>query len=114
MALGRLWDAPRSLLREVGATIGADVPFFLSGGTALGLGRGEEIYPSSISRPLRRDRPPAVRRLYGKPIPGATRTARRASARTGSFSSCRCRGQSAAQMVNDLEPPSCAPERSPV
>ena len=25
--------------------IGADVPFFLSGGTALGLGRGEEIYP---------------------------------------------------------------------
>ena len=27
------------------AGIGADVPFFLSGGTALGLGRGEEIYP---------------------------------------------------------------------
>ena len=26
-------------------TIGADVPFFLSGGTALGLGLGEEIYP---------------------------------------------------------------------
>jgi 4-diphosphocytidyl-2-C-methyl-D-erythritol kinase len=45
-ALGRLWGgAPLSLLREVGATIGADVPFFLSGGTALGLGRGEEIYP---------------------------------------------------------------------
>jgi 4-diphosphocytidyl-2-C-methyl-D-erythritol kinase len=34
-----------TLLREIGATIGADVPFFLSGGTALGLGRGEEIYP---------------------------------------------------------------------
>ena len=33
------------LLRDVGATVGADVPFFLSGGTALGLGRGEEIYP---------------------------------------------------------------------
>ena len=42
----RLWGgAPITLLREVGATIGADVPFFLSGGTALGLGRGEEIYP---------------------------------------------------------------------
>ncbi len=27
------------------AAIGADVPYFLSGGTALGLGRGEEIYP---------------------------------------------------------------------
>ena len=25
--------------------LGADVPFFLSGGTALGLGRGDEIYP---------------------------------------------------------------------
>ena len=46
VALGRLWGgAPITLLREVGATIGADVPFFLSGGTALGLGRGEEIYP---------------------------------------------------------------------
>lgn len=46
MGLGRLWGgAPLSLLREVGATLGADVPFFLSGGTALGLGRGEEIYP---------------------------------------------------------------------
>jgi 4-diphosphocytidyl-2-C-methyl-D-erythritol kinase len=29
----------------VAATIGADVPFFLTGGTALGLGRGDEIYP---------------------------------------------------------------------
>jgi 4-diphosphocytidyl-2-C-methyl-D-erythritol kinase len=45
-ALGRLWGgAPISLLREVASGIGADVPFFLSGGTALGLGRGEEIYP---------------------------------------------------------------------
>lgn len=45
-ALGRLWGgAPVSLLREVAGTIGADVPFFLSGGTALGLGRGDEIYP---------------------------------------------------------------------
>ena len=46
MALGRLWGgAPISVRREVGATIGADVPFFLAGGTALGLGRGDEIYP---------------------------------------------------------------------
>jgi 4-diphosphocytidyl-2-C-methyl-D-erythritol kinase len=44
--LARLWGgAPVSLLREVAAGLGADVPFFLSGGTALGLGRGEEIYP---------------------------------------------------------------------
>jgi 4-diphosphocytidyl-2-C-methyl-D-erythritol kinase len=45
-ALARLWGgAPVSLLREVGGSIGADVPFFLAGGTALGLGRGDEIYP---------------------------------------------------------------------
>ena len=46
LALARLWGgAPLTLLREVAAGIGSDVPFFLSGGTALGLGRGEEIYP---------------------------------------------------------------------
>jgi 4-diphosphocytidyl-2-C-methyl-D-erythritol kinase len=33
------------MIRDVAAGIGADVPYFLSGGTALGLGRGEEIYP---------------------------------------------------------------------
>jgi 4-diphosphocytidyl-2-C-methyl-D-erythritol kinase len=32
-------------LTDVAATLGADVPFFLSGGTALGLGRGDEVYP---------------------------------------------------------------------
>ena len=46
LAFARLWGgAPVSLLREVAASIGSDIPFFLSGGTALGLGRGEEIYP---------------------------------------------------------------------
>jgi 4-diphosphocytidyl-2-C-methyl-D-erythritol kinase len=30
---------------ELGATLGSDVPFFLLGGTALGLGRGTELYP---------------------------------------------------------------------
>jgi 4-diphosphocytidyl-2-C-methyl-D-erythritol kinase len=45
-ALGRLWgSAPIALLRDIAAGIGADVPYFLAGGTALGLGRGEEIYP---------------------------------------------------------------------
>jgi 4-diphosphocytidyl-2-C-methyl-D-erythritol kinase len=45
-ALARLWGgAPIPLLRDVAAAIGADVPYCLSGGTALGLGRGEEIYP---------------------------------------------------------------------
>lgn len=32
-------------LMERGASLGADVPFFLQGGRALGIGRGDEIYP---------------------------------------------------------------------
>lgn len=108
MALGRLWGgAPITLLREVGATIGADVPFFLSGGTALGLGRGEEIYPLVdlpphyvvIVRPpfgvstaeayawYDEDRSEGVREnreFQQLPVPWPSR---------------------AAQMINDLEPP---------
>lgn len=107
--LARLWGgAPLSLLREVAAGIGSDVPFFLSGGTALGLGRGEEIYPLVdlprhwivVVRPpfgvstaeayawYDEDRAAGVREPRGElqilPVPWPTR---------------------AAQMVNDLEPP---------
>ncbi len=32
-------------LEAIAAKLGSDVPFFLHGGTALGLGRGEELYP---------------------------------------------------------------------
>jgi len=32
-------------LRRIGASLGADVPFFLVGGTAMGLGRGDELFP---------------------------------------------------------------------
>jgi 4-diphosphocytidyl-2-C-methyl-D-erythritol kinase len=106
--LGRLWGgAPLTLLREVGAGIGADVPFFLSGGTALGLGRGEEIYPLVDLPPhwivvvvpafgvstgeayswYDEDRTAGLkeaRELQMLPVPWPTR---------------------AAQMINDLEPP---------
>jgi 4-diphosphocytidyl-2-C-methyl-D-erythritol kinase len=34
-----------SRLLEIGSGLGADVPFFLHGGRALGVGRGNEIYP---------------------------------------------------------------------
>ena len=47
LALARVWRTPvrREQLVEVAAAIGADVAFCLSGGTALGLGRGDEVYP---------------------------------------------------------------------
>lgn len=47
IGLAHLWQAPvgPTQLVDVAAVLGADVPFFLSGGTALGLGRGDEIYP---------------------------------------------------------------------
>jgi 4-diphosphocytidyl-2-C-methyl-D-erythritol kinase len=36
---------PGPRLIEIAASLGADVPFFLFGGRALGIGRGDEIYP---------------------------------------------------------------------
>jgi 4-diphosphocytidyl-2-C-methyl-D-erythritol kinase len=36
---------PMEKLMELGAGLGSDVPFFLVGGTAIGLGRGTELYP---------------------------------------------------------------------
>jgi 4-diphosphocytidyl-2-C-methyl-D-erythritol kinase len=108
LGLARLWGgAPVTLLREVASGIGADVAFFLSGGTALGLGRGEEIYPLVDLPPhwiviihppfgvstaeayawYDDDRTAGVkesRELQILPVPWPTR---------------------AAQMINDLEPP---------
>jgi 4-diphosphocytidyl-2-C-methyl-D-erythritol kinase len=108
LALARLWGgAPLTLLREVGMAIGADVSFFLSGGTALGLGLGEEIYPLVDLPPhwIVIVHPPfgvstaeayswydddrtaglkETRELQMLPVPWPTR---------------------AAQMINDLEPP---------
>jgi 4-diphosphocytidyl-2-C-methyl-D-erythritol kinase len=47
LGLCRFWRLamPADELHAMAATIGSDVPFFLRGGTALGIGRGEEIYP---------------------------------------------------------------------
>jgi 4-diphosphocytidyl-2-C-methyl-D-erythritol kinase len=47
LGLDRLWRlglGPAGL-HPLARRIGADVPFFLMGGTALGLGRGDEVYP---------------------------------------------------------------------
>jgi 4-diphosphocytidyl-2-C-methyl-D-erythritol kinase len=47
VALAHAWRIPLrpNQLTDLAASLGADVPFFLSGGTALGLGRGDEVYP---------------------------------------------------------------------
>jgi 4-diphosphocytidyl-2-C-methyl-D-erythritol kinase len=46
-ALALLWrvDVEPERLRDMAAEIGADVPFFLEGGTALGLERGDLLFP---------------------------------------------------------------------
>jgi len=47
LGLAHLWElnTDRYTLAEIGAGLGADVPFFLTGGTALGTGRGTDIHP---------------------------------------------------------------------
>jgi 4-diphosphocytidyl-2-C-methyl-D-erythritol kinase len=47
LALDRLWKLGlgRPGLMPLARRLGADVPFFLFGGTALGIARGDEIYP---------------------------------------------------------------------
>ncbi|MEO8522298.1 MAG: 4-(cytidine 5'-diphospho)-2-C-methyl-D-erythritol kinase [Acidobacteriota bacterium] len=108
VGLGRLWGGvPATLLREVGSGIGADVAFFLSGGTALGLGRGEEIYPLV-------DLPPhwvvIVRPAFGVSTAEAygwydeDRTAGLKEPRELQILPVPWPSR-AAQMVNDLEPP---------
>ena len=52
--LCEVWRVPpdRDLLARVGGRLGSDVPFFAWGGTALGLGRGDEITPLPALSPL--------------------------------------------------------------
>lgn len=46
IGLSRLWEVDAaSILPQLAAEIGADVPFFLYGGTAIGTGRGDVIEP---------------------------------------------------------------------
>ena len=47
VGLNTVWAGRRSRrdLIRLAAELGSDVPFFLHGGTAIGLGRGEELYP---------------------------------------------------------------------
>lgn len=53
-AVNRLFGAPMSAeeLRRIGASVGSDVPFCVTGGTALAEGRGERLCPLRLSGPL--------------------------------------------------------------
>jgi 4-diphosphocytidyl-2-C-methyl-D-erythritol kinase len=53
LALRKLWDLPITDedLESIGRELGADVPFFVRGGTALGTGRGDVIEPLGDIRP---------------------------------------------------------------
>jgi 4-diphosphocytidyl-2-C-methyl-D-erythritol kinase len=54
LALNKLWklELDMASLSRIGARLGADVPYFLHGGTALGLGRGDDIYPLADMPPV--------------------------------------------------------------
>jgi 4-diphosphocytidyl-2-C-methyl-D-erythritol kinase len=69
-------------LREIGAGIGADVPFCISGGTALGEGVGEILTPLPapqahrlvIAKPLRSAATAGIYRAYDEAKTGGTRS----------------------------------------
>ena len=54
LALNKLWKLNLDLptLTRIAARLGADVPYFLVGGTSLGLGRGDDIYPLADMPPI--------------------------------------------------------------
>jgi 4-diphosphocytidyl-2-C-methyl-D-erythritol kinase len=54
VGLNATWNLkiPSGDLAQLGASLGADVPFFLTGGTAMGVGRGDQIFPLVDVKPL--------------------------------------------------------------
>jgi 4-diphosphocytidyl-2-C-methyl-D-erythritol kinase len=76
---------PPSELLQIAAALGADVPFFLYGGTALGIGRGQEIYPLPDAPPftllvvspgdIHVPTPDAYRWLHAPPLASLTKAA---------------------------------------
>ena len=47
IGLNRIWalQVPRQELVRLAGTLGSDVPYFFVGGTAIGTGRGDDVYP---------------------------------------------------------------------
>ncbi len=77
---------PREMLAEIAAELGSDIPFFLQGGRAVGVGRGEEVYPLPelpkqwllvLAPNLHSSTPEAYRDLASARADGLTVTAKR-------------------------------------
>jgi 4-diphosphocytidyl-2-C-methyl-D-erythritol kinase len=107
LALTRLWRLDLDVidLASLGARLGADVPFFLAGGTALGAGRGDDVSP--LTEP-----PPSSVVLAMPPFGVSTPDAYRWFDQDGPRRPARGRGPAlpswpawAAELRNDLEPP---------
>ena len=117
LGLRRLWKlrVPDEQVHAIAARLGSDVPFFLVGGTALGLGRGEEVYPLDESAAvLGRAGDPAVRRCHAGRVSRGSMSAEKGS---GAFSSASPKNAPdpffrTCPLVNDLEAPVI--ERHPV
>jgi 4-diphosphocytidyl-2-C-methyl-D-erythritol kinase len=113
--LCRLWDASAgpSLLREVAAAVGADGPFFLVGGTALGVGRGDHVYPLAelprhwavIAVPPRRVSTAVAYGWMDRDVAAAERRGRRRISRTRRLPPVAGSTLDLTSLVNDLERP---------
>ncbi len=110
LGLDRLWRVGLGSagLHPLARRLGADVPFFLVGGTALGIGRGEEVYP--LLRQVRAhvvvvdlDRPVSTAAVFRRL--DASLTPRENSPTIFRFVSRALEGLSSLTgLVNDLEP----------
>jgi len=97
-ALARVWRAKDSCVREAAMRLGADVSFFLEGGTVLGLERGDELFPLI-------DRPRAWVVLVVPPFGVSTPEAYRWWDEDGAR---RLQPSERRAVHNDLEPPAVA------
>ena len=127
--LGRLWRVADTQVRAVGAEVGADVPYFFEGGTALGLERGDRLFPLIDEPPawvvlviprfgvntkdafgwfdadgLEREPFPSTSLGAGRPFPSTSLGAGRRAAHARPRAS-RSKGVVHPQLVNDLEAP---------
>ena len=113
--LCRVWDASPGPtgLREVAAGVGADGPFFLVGGTAFGVGRGDEVYPLAelprhwavIAVPPRRVSTAAAYRWMDHDVAATARRGRRSIGGTQRLPPVAGSTLDLTALVNDLERP---------